>query len=167
MKRNLATFTAIAILAIGGWSMAALADDQEAVRLSRQSLGVMQAAGDKVASPVSASSNGTSVFSSIEKASAPKGEDTDSLRLELISCLLVMLAVPAGALLGVCYCDRRATQRKSRRLWNRLNRRKVDRPSDRRSLRGCLRPSVDCEPNTIQPSSNALCWIRPNNDVLT
>jgi hypothetical protein len=107
MKRNLATFTAIAILAIGGWSMAALADDQEAVRLSRQSLGVMQAAGDKVASPVSASSNGTSVFSSIEKASAPKGEDTDSLRLELIGCLLVMLAVPAGALLGVCYCDRR------------------------------------------------------------
>jgi len=112
MKRNFAMFTAIALLALCGWSITALADDQEAVRLSRQSLGVMHAADDKAANPVSASSNRNSVFSSIEEPSAPKGEDIDSVRLELIGCLLTMLTVTAGALLGVCYCDRRATQRK-------------------------------------------------------
>ena len=43
-----------------------------------------------------------------EIANLQASEDPESLRIELIACLLLMLGVSAGALVLVCFFDHRA-----------------------------------------------------------
>src|SRR5271167_2964290 len=104
MKRRFATaLAAIAFLATVGWNMTAAKSDHQPESVAVEKARVMHIADGDVPSSVSASANRDSIFTHNEVASIPKGDDPESLRLELFACLLIMVIAPVGALLVICY----------------------------------------------------------------
>src|SRR5271169_188208 len=113
MRRGLASaFAAVALLAIVGSNVTA-AGDREIERMAQEGPGVMHAADDRATGSALASVNRNSTFAPDKAVSTLKGEDPESLRLELIGCLFTMLIVTVGALLGICCFDHRTVQREA------------------------------------------------------
>ena len=140
MKRGLATaLTAVALLAIVGSNMIT-AGDREPEQVPQERAGVIHAADNSARGSASAIANRNLSSAANDAASALKAEDAQSLRLELIACLLTMLIVTAGALLGICYFGHRTVRRQA---WptsmSRGNRPQVDVPRRHRFL--CSEPA--------------------------
>lgn len=104
MKIGLATvITVVALLAPVGPNMTS-AVGHESEQVAREGVWTIHVADDSATVP-SASANRNSRLSPNEAAGTPTQDDPESLRLELIACLLTMLVVSAGALLAICYFD--------------------------------------------------------------
>lgn len=108
MKRCLASaFAVMALLATTGMVAAGANGSEEAA----EQKAVMHIAGHSATSIVSASANRNSTFATNEAATAVRGDDPESLRMELVGSLLIMLIVTVGALLGICYFEHRTARR--------------------------------------------------------
>lgn len=112
MKRRLAiAFAAIAFLATVGWHITGAASDHEPKRVALEKVRVMRIADGDSTSSASASANRDSNFALNELATILKGDDPESLRLELLACLLIMLIAPVAALLAILCIDHWTAQR--------------------------------------------------------
>jgi len=112
MKRRFATeFAVIIFLVTAGWNITAAGYDHQTEPVAVERARGMHIADGDVTSSVSASANRDSIFARNEVASILKGDDPESLRLELLACLFIMVVAPVGALLVICYIDHLTTRR--------------------------------------------------------